>query len=114
VRFSRFVTEWLLPSLACTCCGKVTTTDAPLATHAGTVSYGPGLNTAALLLAGYGNVPAERAADLIRMLTGIPVSPGFTDKASSRLDERLQQAGFDEAMQAALAAEPALGADETR
>ncbi len=47
------------------------------------------------------------------MLLGMPVSPGFVDKASSRLDERLQEAGFDEAMQAALAEEPVLGADET-
>lgn len=113
VRFSRLVTEWLLPALACQCCGKITTVPAPTGTYAGTVSYGPGVNTAALLLTGYGNVPAGRAADLIGMLTGIPVSAGFTDKASSRLDTRLQQAGFGEAMRAALAAEPALGADET-
>ena len=33
--------------------------------------------------------------------------------ASARLDGTLQHAGFDDAMQAALAAEPALGADET-
>ena len=47
------------------------------------------------------------------MLLGMPVSPGFVDKASARLDGTLQHAGFDDAMQAALAAEPALGADET-
>lgn len=58
-------------------------------------------------------MPAERAADLTGMLTGVPVSAGFVDKASSRLDGRLQDAGFDAAMRAALAAEPALGADET-
>ena len=58
-------------------------------------------------------MPAERAAHLIRMLLGMPVSPGFINKASGRLDARLQNAGFDEAMEAALAAEPALGADET-
>jgi len=80
--------------------------------YPGSVSYGPGINTEALLLTAYGNVPAERTADLIGMLTGIPVSPGFVDKASSRLDGKLQAAGFDEAMEAALAAEPALGADE--
>jgi transposase IS66 family protein len=87
--------------------------DASAGAYPGSVSYGPGVNTAALLLTGYGNVPAERAADLIGMLTGIPVSAGFVDKASSRLDGRLQDAGFDEAMRAALAAEPALGTDET-
>jgi transposase len=113
VRISRLVTEWLLPMLECPCCGQVTAAAAPPGGHAGTIAYGPGVNTAAVLLAAYGNVPAERAAHLIRMLLGMPVSPGFIDKASGRLDERLQDAGFDEAMQAALAAEPALGADET-
>jgi hypothetical protein len=91
----------------------VTVADAPPGLHAGTICYGPGINTAAVLLSGYGNVPAERAAHLIRMLPGIPVSPGFVDKASARLDAKLQDAGFDKAMEAALAAGPALGADET-
>jgi transposase len=113
VKISRLVTEWLLPALECPCCGQVTAADAPPGLHPGTISYGPGVNTAAVLLSGYGNVPAERAAHLIRMLLGMPVSPGFVDKASGRLDERLQDAGFDDAMEAALAAEPALGADET-
>jgi transposase len=113
VTISRFVTEWLLPALACPCCGQVTVADAPPGLHPGTISYGPGVNAAAVLLSGYGNVPAERAAHLIGMLLGVPVSPGFVDKASSRLDGKLQDAGFDEAMEAALAAEAALGADET-
>jgi len=113
VQISRLVTEWLLPMLECPCCGQVTAAAAPPGVHAGTIAYGPGVNTAAVLLAAYGNVPAERAAHLIRMLLGMPVSPGFVDKASSRLSGRLQAAGFDDAMQAALAAEPALGADET-
>jgi hypothetical protein len=113
VTIARFVTEWLLPALICPCCGKITMAGPPAGAYRGSVAYGPGVNTAALLLTGYGNVPAERAADLIGMLTGVPVSPGFVDKASSRLDGRLQDAGFDEAMQAAPAAEPALGADET-
>jgi len=77
------------------------------------VSYGPLLNAAAVLLTGYGNVPPERAAKLIGMLLGVPVSPGFVDGASERLSSRLDDAGFDEAMRAALAAEPVLAADET-
>ena len=113
VEISRRVTEWLLPSLACPCCGKVTTASAPPGAYPGTISYGPGINTAAVLLSGYGNVPAERAAQLIAMLLGMPVSAGFVDRASARLDEKLQVAGFDDAMQAALADEPVLGADET-
>jgi hypothetical protein len=113
VKISRLVTEWLLPMLRCACCGQVNTAAPPPGAHAGTISYGAGVNTAAVLLSAYGNVPAERAAHLIRMLLGMPVSPGFVDNASSRLDARLAGAGFDEAMQTALAAEAALGADET-
>lgn len=113
VTIDRFVTEWLLPALTCPCCGQVTTADAPPGAHPGTISYGPGINTAAVLLSGYGNVPAERTAHLIGMLLGTPVSAGFVDKAASRLDGRLREAGFDDAMQAALVAAPALGADET-
>ena len=90
-----------------------TTADAPPGAHQGTISYGAGINGAAVLLSGYGNVPSERAARLIAMLLGMPVSPGFADRASARLDARLQAAGFDDAMQAALADEPVLGADET-
>jgi transposase len=111
VQISRLVTEYLLPSLACPCCGKVTTAAAPPGAHRGTISYGPGINTAAVLLSGYGNVPAERAAHLIAMLLGVPVSAGFVDRASARLDEKLQAAGFDDVMQAALAGERVLGAD---
>jgi hypothetical protein len=113
VTISRLVTEWLLPALRCPCCGQVTGAAAPAGAHPGSVTYGPGVNTAAVLLTAYGNVPAERAAKLIRMLLGVPVSPGFVDKASARLSDRLEEAGFDGAMQAALAAEPVLGADET-
>jgi transposase len=113
VRILRWVTEYLLPSLLCPYCQKVTTADAPPGAHQGTISYGPGINAAAVLLSGYGNVPSERAARLIAMLLGMGVSAGFVDRASERLDEKLLAAGFDDAMQAALADEPVLGADET-
>jgi hypothetical protein len=43
----------------------------------------------------------------------VPVSPGFVDGASERLSSRLEDAGFDAAMQAALEKEPVLAADET-
>jgi hypothetical protein len=58
------------------------------------VSYGPGINTAAVLLSSYGNVPSERAANLIGMLLGMPVSAGFADLASERLSARLEDAGM--------------------
>jgi transposase len=107
------VTEWLLPGRVCPCCGTVTFAEAPPGAHAGSVSYGPVLNAAAVLLASYGNVPPERAALVMGMLLSVPVSAGWVDKAAARVSAQLGKAGFDEAMIAALAAEPVLAADET-
>ena len=58
-------------------------------------------------------MPTERTANLIAMLLGMPVSAGFVDLAADRLADNLSAAGFDEAMRAALLAEPVLGADES-
>jgi transposase len=113
VQILRKVTEFLLPGLACPCCGAVTFAGPPAGLHAGSVSYGPVLNAAAVLLSTYGNVPAERSAQLIGMLLGADVSAGWADKAVARVNSRLRAAGFDEAMAAALAAEDVLAADET-
>ena len=113
VKITKFVSEYLLPLLACPCCGKVNAAQLPAWAHPGSISYGPQVNTAAVLLSSYGNVPAERTANLIGMLLGVPVSPGFVDGASERLNARLEDAGFDQAMQSALGNEPVLAADET-
>ena len=113
VQVTKTVTEWALPGLECPCCGTAVIADPPPGAHAGSVSYGPALNAAAVVLTSYGNVPPERAAHVMAMLLGVPVSAGFVDKASARLSGRLEQAGFDDAMCAALAAEPVLAADET-
>ena len=109
----RKVTEWTLPGLLCPCCGTVTFAAPPAGAHPGAVSYGPVLNAAAVLLSCYGNVPPERAAQLIGMLLGTEVSAGWVDKAAARVSAQLGKAGFDEAMLAALAAEDVLAADET-
>jgi hypothetical protein len=113
VEFLRTVTEWALPGLSCACCGTVTFAEPPAGAHQGSVSYGPALNAAAVLLSCYGNVPPERAAQVIAMLLGVPVSAGFVDKAAARVSARLGKAGFEEAMLAALAGEGVLAADET-
>ena len=112
VEVIRKATEWALPGLECPCCGAVTFAGPPPGAYAGSVSYGPVLN-AAVVLTGYGNVPPERAAQVMAMLLGVPVSPGWVDKASGRLAAQLGKAGFDAAMLAALAGEKALAADET-
>jgi transposase len=113
VKILREVTEFLLPGLLCPCCGTVTFAEPPPGLHAGAVCYGPVLNTAAVLLSCYGNVPAERSAQLIGMLLGAEVSAGWADKAAARVNAQLKAAGFDDAMTAALAAEDVLAADET-
>ena len=113
VEILRKVTEALLPGLACGGCGTVTHAAPPPGFHAGSVAYGPVLNAAAVLLSCHGNVPSERAAQLIAMLTGEGVSPGWVDKAVARMSARLRAGGFDEAMAAALAAQDVLAADET-
>ena len=77
------------------------------------IGFGPVLSTAAVALTAFGNVPTERASTLIEMLYGQQVSAGFVDRANARLAERLAAAGFGEAMQAALLAEPVLTADES-
>jgi len=112
-RIIKMVTEWALPGLLCPSCGTVTFAEPPAGAHAGSVSYGPALNAAAVLLSCCGNVPPERAAQVIGMLLGIEVSAGWVDKAAARVSAQLGKAGFDEAMLAALAAEGVLAADET-
>jgi transposase len=114
VEFTRKATEWALPGLACPCCGTVTFAAPPPGAYQGSVSYGPALNAAAVLLSCYGNVPPERAARVIGMLLGIPVSAGWVDQAAARVGARLGRAGFDAAMLAALAGEDVLAADEIR
>ena len=105
-------TEYLLPRRRCAC--TVTTVARP--PDGGVVngiSFGPVLNAAAVALTGFGNVPTERAADLIEILYGQSVSAGFVDRANTRLAGKLTEAGFDRAMLAALMAEPVLAADES-
>jgi hypothetical protein len=113
VEFIRKVTERALPGRACPCCGTVTFAEPPPGAHPGAVSYGPALNAAAVLLTCHGNVPPERAAQVMGMLLGIPVSAGWVDKAAARLSAQLGKAGFGDAMIAALAGEDVLAADET-
>jgi transposase len=103
--------EYLLPRRSCGC-GTTTTAAVPSGGRVNGISYGPVLNTAAVALTAFGNVPVERAAHLVGMLTGQSVSAGFVDKANARLPAQLTGAGFAEAMQAALLAEPVLTADE--
>jgi hypothetical protein len=104
--------HWWLPRRRCGCCKTITTAAVPYA-QAGSVVYGPNINAAAILLSSEGNVPVERTAALMEALLGTPVSGGFVARALARLAQRLQAAGFDEAMTAALRSEEVLCGDET-
>jgi hypothetical protein len=112
VKVIRWRTEYLLPRRWCPC-GTTTTACAPDGGVVNGISYGPVLNTAAVVLTAFGNVPVERASTLIEMLYGQQVSAGFVDRANARLAERLCAAGFGQAIHAALLAEPVLTADES-
>lgn len=112
VRVIPWRAEYLLPRRACGC-GATTTAAPPPGGLVNGISYGPVLNAAAVALTAFGNVPVERAACLVGMLTGQAVSAGFVDKANARLAAQLTGAGFGEAMQAALMGEPVLTADES-
>jgi hypothetical protein len=112
VRVIPWRTEYLLPRRECGC-GATTTARPPSGGPVNGICFGPVLNTAAVALTAFGNVPTERAAHLVGMLTGQQVSAGFVDRANARLAEQLTTAGFDEALQAALMAEPILTADES-
>jgi transposase len=112
VKVIRWRTEYLLPRRHCRC-GATTTACPPDGGVVNGVSYGPVLNTAAVALTAFGNVPVERAGTLVEILYGQQVSAGFVDRANARLAERLCVAGFGAAMQTALLAEPVLTADES-
>jgi len=113
VRVIRHRVEYLLPRRECGCCGKNTTACPPPGAIVNGISYGPVLNTAAVALTAFGNVPTERAAHLVGMLYGQEVSAGFVDRANTRLAAQLTDAGFEQAMMTALLAEPVLAADES-
>lgn len=72
--------HYRLPRRRCGC-GAVTTATPPFG-QAGTVSYGPDLNAAAILLGSEGNVPVERTAMLINTLLGVGVSTAFVARAT--------------------------------
>jgi hypothetical protein len=112
VQIVRRRVEYLLPRRRCACTA-VTTACPPDGGQVNSVSYGPVLNSAAVGLTAFGNVPVERAAHLIAMLFGQRVSAGFVDRANARLAGQLERGGFETAMRAALLAEPVLTADES-
>lgn len=104
--------EYLLPRRRCGCTA-ITTACPPEGGIVNGVSFGPVINTAAVALTAFGNVPVERAAMLVEILLGQRVSAGFVDRANARLAEQLDRGGFETAMRAALLAEGVLTADES-
>jgi len=112
VQIVRRRVEYLLPRRRCGCTA-ITTACPPEGGLVNSVSFGPVLNTAAVALTAFGNVPTERAAMLVEIVLGQRVSTGFVDRANARLAGQLACGGFAAAMPAALLAEPVLTADES-
>jgi hypothetical protein len=76
VRVIRHRVEYLLPRRACGCCGKTTVAAPPPGAIVNGISYGPVLNTAAVALSAFGNVPTQRSALLVGCCTGRTCRPG--------------------------------------
>ena len=74
MKIVRQVTEYLLPALRCPCCGAVTTAAAPAAAQPGSVSYGPVINTAAVLT----SRRAESITAILSFFTGFLITDGYT------------------------------------
>lgn len=106
------VTEYLMMRRVCSC-GCVTTADLPAGVRGGPACYGPNVTAAATWLASQDVIGVARAADMMSAMLGVPVSTGFVSSCLRRLDEALTAAGFEEALKAALCAQPVLGTDET-
>ncbi len=106
------VTEYQMMRRTCGC-GQVTTAAPPPGVTGGPVCYGPGVVTAATLLAGTDVIGIERAAGLMGTLFGAPVSTGFVSRCLARLDAALTTARFEDALKGALKAAGVLGTDET-
>jgi len=111
VEVIRKATVWALPGRACPCSATVTFADPPPGAHAGSMCYGAVLNASAVVLTAYGNVPPQRAAQVMAIVLGVPGLAGLDRQGSARLAARLGKAGFDAAMLAALAREKTLAAD---
>ena len=113
VEVIRKATEWALPGLACPCCGTVTFAEPPPGAYQGSVSYGPVLNAAAVVLTAYGNVRPSVPRRSWPCCWGLRSRrAGWTRPAPA--GGAAGQGRVDAAMLAALAGEKALAADETR
>jgi transposase len=106
------VTEYLMMRRVCSC-GCATTADLPVGVRGGPVCYGPQVGAAATWLASQDVIGVERAADMMSALLGVAVSTGYVSSCLVRLDAALTQAGFEEALKAALCEQDVLGTDET-
>jgi transposase len=105
-------TEYRLTRRECAC-GGVTTAAWPSEVTGGPVCYGPNVVAAATLLACSDVIGLERAADLMGVLLGAPVSTGFIVKCLERLDDRLVTDAFEDALKEALTCQDVRGTDET-
>ncbi len=55
--------------------GRLNPARPPAGAYPGSICYGPGINTTAVLLSSYGNVPSKRTANLIGMVHAVHLTP---------------------------------------
>lgn len=104
------VTEYRMLKVTCPRCAVVTRAQAPQGAH-GPCCYGPNVRAATALLACHGHVSIERAADLMGVLLGAPVSTGFAGGLVKRVAATLT--GFETTLKGRLRAAAVLHHDET-
>ncbi|WP_322769912.1 IS66 family transposase zinc-finger binding domain-containing protein [Frankia sp. Cr1] len=105
------VIEHQLVERECACCGTRTKADAPAGVDT-PVQYGPGVEARVLSLYGGQFLAKDRAADAMRELYGVAVSPGTVVAMLARAAARLAEQ-FLPQVRDLLAAAPVLGVDET-
>jgi len=106
------VTEYQMMRRTCGC-GHVTVADLPPGVRGGPVCYGPNIAAIATLLASCDVIGIERSAELMSDLLGVVVSTGFVSSCLVRLDQALEQAGFEKALKELLLEADVVGTDET-
>jgi transposase len=106
------VTEYVAQAKACPCCGTVSEPVLPPHVRA-RASYGPEAHARAAYLTCAHFIPVGRAAELMRALCGLGVSPGWAAGVRGKAAALVAASGFPGAVRDLLRQAPALHADET-
>jgi transposase len=90
---SAHVTDFLLHTLQCSCCGKSTSAQTPA--HVGANTYGPGIAAMACALTGSFGMSRRQARDYLNQALGVCLSLGTVHNLEKRGASALHQAWLD-------------------